>query len=33
VEVIIGDTGVDLRKAFIHAEAVLSGSASTISNP
>nr|WP_218626614.1 ATPase domain-containing protein [Pseudomonas sp. dw_358] len=33
VELIVNDHGVDLRKAFKNAEAVLSGSASTISKP
>jgi circadian clock protein KaiC len=33
MEVVIDDTGVDLRKAFTHAQAVLSGSATETSNP
>ncbi|MDE1168074.1 MAG: ATPase domain-containing protein [Pseudomonas sp.] len=33
LELVIDDQGIDLKKAFKHAEAVLSGSASNISNP
>ncbi|MNP46589.1 Circadian clock protein kinase hypothetical protein [compost metagenome] len=33
VEVVISDHGIDLKKAFEHATAVMSGSAASTSNP